>query len=793
MDSDTSNNFLRPSKSNNNLRLIPPSSQRDGAGSGGEILWNTTTTTTNNNNNNNNNNNRQNEDELEYSSGGTRIKRVLSNLSISIRSWTNKGTSESSRVRRPNSRNATGGSSTNNNIKYVSEEKRDENRLYASLEDAGRIADGVCAVEVWILDRNTTGTNQGAVMLVQPPGGFWSCPDFIPDDYDALSRIEDKEKADYEHAHPLLPGTGLAGTLWNDRLHSVEDGDAGKKKRNADLGTILKRKRAMMLKPKPLLPIHTPLRKSFQSMTNLHANYDYRSTAVAAQAMNTGTTSTDGFTWRHMESILADPYQPTFRRLALMEEAGFSKCAGIHFDIQGTEGILLFFANEEIPTSRLNAADNVDYMRAATNLVGSAAAMALRRIRLSARLNSSLPTTNTNLKTGHHIYNHVTTYIGKLHGGNLQPPTSMPMDEALLTFIGVFLTLLTLHFASGWIEETTGSGFILGPFGALMTLQFGLTMAPVGQPRNIIFGQTIATTVGVLFLSIPESHLHRYLRISLATATAIAGMVKLGVAHPPAGASVLIISSGGYGWNILPPVLLSNLIAIVMSTLVNNLSEKRQYPTYFHLGEKFLSDALFGCCAPEGDLSFAINESVKLRRATSILKEANFLNNDGQKRETGIRGKSLSSKQLSISSGVSFRSVSVTADEDDGIGLDIFANEATRFFNPLSTRYEKNLDETSSNQNEAIMIDEEGSTTNRSSDNLTSKIPSRHSQLTLLSPLEEVENRSCKKQAKPPQMHYGSMFMVPMSLRQDLEREEEDMDDGGASQESSDLEDMIFS
>jgi hypothetical protein len=756
------------SKSNNNLRLIPPSSQRDGA---------------------NNSNTRQNEDELEHS--GTRMKRVLSNLSISIRSWTNKDkdTYDSSRDRRPNSRNPTGTST----IKHVSEEKRDENRLYTSLEDAGRIADGVCAVEVWILDR--TSKNQGAVMLVQPPGGLWCCPDFIPDDYDALSRIEDKERADYEHAHPLLPGTGLGGTLWNERLHSVEDGN-GKKRRNADLGTIQKRKRAMarMLKSKPQLPIYTPMPKSFQSMTNLHANYDsYRST-VAAQAMNSETMSTDGFTWRHIESVLADPYQPTFRRLTLMEEAGFSKCAGIHFDIQGTEGILLFFANEEIPTSRLNTADNVDCMRAATSLVGSAAAMSLHRIRLSARLSSSLvPNTNTNLKTGHHIYNNFTTYIAKLRGGDLQPPTSMPLDEALLTFIGVFLTLLTLHCASGWIEETTGSGFILAPFGALMTLQFGLTMAPVGQPRNIIFGQTIATIIGLLFLSIPESQLHKYLRISLATATAIAAMVKLGVTHPPAGASVLVISSGGYGWNILPPVLLSNLIAIVMSTLVNNLSEKRQYPTFFHLGEKFLSGALFGCCSQEGDLSFIIHESVKSNRASSILKEANFLNNDGQKRETGIRRKRLSSKDLSISSGVpTYRSMSVTAVEDDGIGLDIFANEATTFLNPPSTRCEKNLDATSLNQNEAILIDK-GSP----SENLTSKIPSRHVQLARLSTLEEVEKsnpstRSSEKQTKPPQMHYGSMFMVPMSLRQDVEREEVDMDDGGASQESSDLEDMMF-
>jgi hypothetical protein len=84
-------------------------------------------------------------------------------------------------------------------------EETDESRLSRAVSDAGRYADGIAAVEVWMLDE---------LHLVQPDGGWWRDPNFEANDEEALDRIEDKERDDYVAPPPQLPGTGLAGGLW---------------------------------------------------------------------------------------------------------------------------------------------------------------------------------------------------------------------------------------------------------------------------------------------------------------------------------------------------------------------------------------------------------------------------------------------------------------------------------------------------------------------------------------------------------------------------------------------------
>ena len=155
-------------------------------------------------------------------------------------------------------------------------------------------------------------------------------------------------------------------------------------------------------------------------------------------------------------------------------------------------------------------------------------------------------------------------------------------------------------------------------------------MAPPAQPRNVIFGQATATIIALTFSHISEDYVGRHIRVSLTTATAIAAMVLLGIPHPPAGATALILSMGNYQWNCLPSVIISNMIAIVMSTLINNVSEKRQYPTFLYIGESILYDTIFGCCAPEDEFSTEeMYESKRLaKKASSELKEAIFLPND---------------------------------------------------------------------------------------------------------------------------------------------------------------------
>lgn len=183
------------------------------------------------------------------------------------------------------------------------------------------------------------------------------------------------------------------------------------------------------------------------------------------------TQSENVLGWRDVRSILHDPYQPTFQRLALMERVGLSQCAGIKFEASGgVKGILLLFAGAEVPKNDLNSSSNVNYVRAMANHVGSTMSLMSRRSRVhTTTLNTRFIPERTDKETNVYRSN-VRIYLSKLRGGRtLEPPPPMPLDEAMLTFMGVFLTLMTLYYASDFLQRTTGYEIIMGPFGALMT------------------------------------------------------------------------------------------------------------------------------------------------------------------------------------------------------------------------------------------------------------------------------------------------------------------------------------
>jgi CBS-domain-containing membrane protein len=132
--------------------------------------------------------------------------------------------------------------------------------------------------------------------------------------------------------------------------------------------------------------------------------------------------------------------------------------------------------------------------------------------------------------------------------------------------------------------------FLLRPFGALMTLQYGLTAAPASQPRNAIVGQTLGLLIahGVGQIDILEP----WLKQTLATSLAIGAMVKFGVTHPPAGAAALLFSNGSRTWQQIGLMIFGNVVAIVCAAIFNNLSERRQYPTFW--GLRPIRDLVFG-------------------------------------------------------------------------------------------------------------------------------------------------------------------------------------------------------
>mmetsp|Transcript_30086 Transcript_30086/g.89429 ORF Transcript_30086/g.89429 Transcript_30086/m.89429 type:complete len:181 (+) Transcript_30086:528-1070(+) len=122
---------------------------------------------------------------------------------------------------------------------------------------------------------------------------------------------------------------------------------------------------------------------------------------------------------------------------------------------------------------------------------------------------------------------------------------------------------------------------LIGPFGALMTLQYGLTSAPASQPRNMVLGQMIAGAVSLAFTYIPEEYLSVWVRRAVGPAVAITAMVKLGVPHPPAGAHSVIYSEGKHNWTFYGLVVLGTVFSVIPGILLNNLSSKRQYPIFW--------------------------------------------------------------------------------------------------------------------------------------------------------------------------------------------------------------------
>jgi HPP family len=218
------------------------------------------------------------------------------------------------------------------------------------------------------------------------------------------------------------------------------------------------------------------------------------------------------------------------------------------------------------------------------------------------------------------------TSIRKAKGAGAPIPPGYSWRQTLVTFVGSLTTLLAITSLSDRVQTMWGPdyGMVLGcvhcvlqgkvlprgvteltqrccscfdmwsssPFGASMTLLYGLTAAPASQPRNVVYGQIVSMTIAVLVSY--AAILPVWLRQSLGAALAIAAMVKLGITHPPAGATALILTtavstSQRSSWGNMATSLLGNVIAIGMSTVINNASNKRQYPIYWGFSREELT------------------------------------------------------------------------------------------------------------------------------------------------------------------------------------------------------------
>ena len=129
-----------------------------------------------------------------------------------------------------------------------------------------------------------------------------------------------------------------------------------------------------------------------------------------------------------------------------------------------------------------------------------------------------------------------------------------------------------------------------------MALLFGLTAAPASQPGSALVGQVVSVIIALWVAALPG--LEICMKQTLATSVAIAAIVKLGIAHPPAAAvTMAFASSDTLGWLNLATLLLGNLLAILVATVINDLNSKRQHPTCW--GVQWCCDFFLGFFPPK--------------------------------------------------------------------------------------------------------------------------------------------------------------------------------------------------
>mmetsp|Transcript_15933 Transcript_15933/g.44076 ORF Transcript_15933/g.44076 Transcript_15933/m.44076 type:complete len:626 (+) Transcript_15933:247-2124(+) len=472
------------------------------------------------------------------------------------------------------------------------EQKTDERIMNRVLKDVGSHGYGLLGVSVWRFDEEES-------YLV--PSGWWLNPSMPKSK--ALDRLFDSSRADHVSQKTVAPGVDLAGLLWNE----ASENDMVLVARGPSLMSRLSSTRFSSTRFSNGSQLSR--RSSFfmpKSSTDDRYQRSSGFTRSSIRQLFSPTTEEGedegllwrerGVQWRDMKSLVNDPDTAKGPRLALLEEAGFHQAAGITFRNEIFQGIVLYYTGSDPDQETLESLANTQYLKQSAQMIGSCSAMVTaRRATIGHKIKQGTSQTKTEKVDDSKEHDtrskdrcalmpqSVKKLAKKVQGGGMQIPPAPNTSHAMWTVFGSLCGLLILSSLNQYYRYLSENELflVLPPFGALMTLQFGLTAAPASQPRNAILGPAVAGAVSLVFTYIPESILAVWLRQAVAPAIAIGVMVKFGYTHPPAGAHAVLFASGKYNWALYGIVLLSTVISIVPAIFINNLSDKRQYPTYW--------------------------------------------------------------------------------------------------------------------------------------------------------------------------------------------------------------------
>ncbi|SHE87280.1 HPP family protein [Marinomonas polaris DSM 16579] len=142
-----------------------------------------------------------------------------------------------------------------------------------------------------------------------------------------------------------------------------------------------------------------------------------------------------------------------------------------------------------------------------------------------------------------------------------------------LAGIGATLCIFMIAQGAQLAPEYLG---MMAPFGATMVILFALPKSPLAQPKNILGGYLLTTTIGLIALQFWDV---TPLTMAISVGVGVSLMMLTNTLHPPAGANPLLVLSLKVSWGfLLSPVLSGCLLIILFGWCYHNWISRIGYP-----------------------------------------------------------------------------------------------------------------------------------------------------------------------------------------------------------------------
>ena len=148
----------------------------------------------------------------------------------------------------------------------------------------------------------------------------------------------------------------------------------------------------------------------------------------------------------------------------------------------------------------------------------------------------------------------------------------------LLAGVGAGVTIAILGYITyeSFLSSTNYGLWLVASFGSTVVVVFGYPNNEFAQPKNIFFGHSLTTLVGIIFVTFFETS---FISIGLAVGIAIMLMIAFKVTHPPAGGNTIAVMLGGVSFPFLVFPIMAGAITIIIGGIIyNSLILKKKYP-----------------------------------------------------------------------------------------------------------------------------------------------------------------------------------------------------------------------